>query len=470
VYLRHKDEREEPPGPYEQVLLRLAERHEKAHLATLAAALDLSPGKWKERVEQTTEAIKPSVPLVYQGALEGVAVLGGVQYDVAGSPDFLIKVGDGYTIRDSKISLRINNEDHPEILRQLEFYGWLYQQTFGQAPKGLEVHSGRGIIVPVPYDGGEAVSSLLAVILQLKQVASEFYSPVGWSKCGGCGFFSRCWARAEAQKDVALVIGVDQGLARTLHERGICTFEDLLAKMDEQQLAELKRPYGHRLQRVGASAQRIMRNASVLARGEEQWLQSPILPDRPNYVMFDLEGLPPHLDELEKIYLWGLQVYGKIPSAYQGPTVEFGVEGDRRGWEAFLETAREILAQYGDLPFVHWHNYERVKLDMYVQRYGDINGVAARVRQNLYDLLPTTQQAVVLPLSSYSLKAVEAYTGFRRTRPEAKGDWAMAKYIEAIETEDSEQRAALIDEIRSYNCEDLAAMWAVFQWLRQKHV
>ena len=42
----------------------------------------------------------------------------------------------------------------------------------------------------------------------------------------------------------------------------------------------------------------------------------------------------------------------------------------------------------------------------------------------------------------------------------------MAKYVEAVETEDEAKRQALIDEICAYNHEDLEATWAVFKWLR----
>ena len=44
------------------------------------------------------------------------------------------------------------------------------------------------------------------------------------------------------------------------------------------------------------------------------------IPMRDNYIMFDLEGMPPHLDELEKIYLWGMQVYGKRLITSKKPT------------------------------------------------------------------------------------------------------------------------------------------------------
>ena len=42
----------------------------------------------------------------------------------------------------------------------------------------------------------------------------------------------------------------------------------------------------------------------------------------------------------------------------------------------------------------------------------------------------------------------------------------MAKYIEATETDDERERAAIMDEILAYNREDLEATWAVVEWLR----
>ena len=75
---------------------------------------------------------------------------------------------------------------------------------------------------------------------------------------------------------------------------------------------------------------------------------------------------------------------------------------------------------------------------------------------------------MALPLPSYSLKVVEKYIGFKRTQDEFGGEWSMAKYIEATESNDDTQRTALLDEIKIYNEEDLAATWAVLQWLKGK--
>ena len=85
--------------------------------------------------------------------------------------------------------------------------------------------------------------------------------------------------------------------------------------------------------------------------------------------MFDLEGLPPQLDELEKIYLWGMQVFGERPGEFRAATAGFGRDGDREGWFAFLAEAAQLFAEHGDIPFVHWASYELTKLNLYLDRY-----------------------------------------------------------------------------------------------------
>lgn len=469
VTLKEKGIEGAAPGPYEQVLKRLGEEHERKHLASFPSVVDLSSGTLDERISRTKEAVRKRSPVIYQGVLRANSAVGATDCEISGVPDFIILEDTGsYAVRDSKMSRRINEKDHPEIILQIGTYGWLFEQTFGQPPNRLQVHSGTGEIVDIPYDHGSAALEALDTILGFKQLTSEPYSPVGWSKCNGCPFYDHCWPRAEKKRDVAIIAGVDQGLARALREQGIETVDELLGSFEEESLSEFRRLVGTRMQRVGKKAQSIMRMARALSSGEEILIQTPTVPESPNYVMFDLEGLPPQLDEIDKIYLWGMQVLGGKPCDYVASTAGFGDEGDQQGWQDFLEKAKDILEGYGDIPFVHWHHYERVRLDMYIDRFGDPEGVAARVKENLLDLLPITQKSIALPLPSYSLKVVEQYIGFERTQDEYGGTWAMAKYIEATEMADERQRAEVMDEILTYNEEDLQATWAVLQWLKSR--
>jgi predicted RecB family nuclease len=160
------------------------------------------------------------------------------------------------------------------------------------------------------------------------------------------------------------------------------------------------------------------------------------------------------------------QVFGDRPSECLAATASFGADGDKKGWDVFRDRAEKLLASYGNIPFVHWSHYERTKISAYIERHGDPKGIAASILDNLFDLLPVTQKAVMLSLASYSLKVIEEYVGFQRTQDEYGGAWSMAHYIEATETEDEATRQQLINDILKYNEEDLAATWAVLCWLR----
>jgi len=468
VFLRHQREQEAEPGAYELVLRRLGLRHERDHLATIGTFADVRASSLDEHVKRTKDAIEGKVSALYQPAFLVVQRICGTDVEIIGVPDFLILDGNGYLIRDSKMALRIDEENHPEILLQVQLYGWLYEKSCDAAPKGLQVHAGTGEITSIPYDGGATALRELERLLTLKQLSTEPYEPVGWTKCLGCGFTDRCWSKAEKNGDVALVYGVDQSLARTLYSQGVRTRRDLLTRFEVANLSEVKRPYGNREQRVGKAAERILRFADAMEKNQETVLAAPAIPPSKNYVMFDLEGMPPHLDELDKIYLWGMQVFGENPSEFKVALSSFGAEGDRNGWIGFLDRAKQIFETYGDIPWVHWAPYEETYLRRYAGRFGDSEGIAARVEANLLDLLTVTRESVVLPLPSLSLKVVEDYVGFVRKEAEYGGAWAMATFIEATETSDEAKRKELMDKIVAYNKEDLEATWAVFQWLRSK--
>lgn len=470
VFLRSKGEPEAEPSEYDKVLRELGLRHEQTHLATLGPYLDLRGIPEEERVRKTIEAVLGKVRVVYQAAFRVQTTLDGTVVTVVGFPDYLVLNGNGYTIRDSKLSRKIDEEHHIEILLQVQLYGWLYAKTFGTAPDRLEVHNGKGEIVEVPYDGGTQALAELERMVGIKTLADRPYEPVGWSKCGSCGYGDRCWAEAEDRQDPATLPEVDQGLARALHDDGVETRTDLLNKFDVATLCDFKRPWGKGQQRVGKKAGKILIYAEVTETQQEKLLASPILPTSPNFVMFDLEGIPPWQDELEKIYLWGLQMFGENPGEYLAATAGFGDEGDRAAWFEFLGLAKKVFSRYGDVPFVHWTSYEKTYVSKYIERYGDPDSIAARVLRNLFDLFTATKTSIALPIPSYSLKVVEEYVGYKRTQTEYGGDWSMAMFIRATETQDEAKRKELMDEILKYNREDLEATWAVFRWLRSKKV
>ncbi len=453
---------EAEPGAFDQVLKALGNRHEAAYLATLTDVTDLSRVPFQERSEATRDAVRSSTPVLYQPLLTANAPF-SPDVTIVGVPDFLVRYGDGYRVRDCKVARRVS--EHEEILEQLDLYGWLYESTFGHPPAGIEVVAGTGDIVPLPYDQGRQALATLERMQAVLDNGLSDYIPVGWSKCGGCAYWDHCWLKAVASEDPAVLPDVDQGTASAFREMGIGSYRDLPSRFTKDALSELKRPVGTRMQRVGSKATSILNHARAFTTGEVIVLSRPGIPASDNYVMFDLEGLPPQLNETEKIYLWGTQVFGVNPKPCLQAVADFGADGDRNGWMQFLDNAAGIFACLGDIPFVHWAPYEKTHVRKYIERFGDPAGVGVRVLKNLCDLLPITKKAVVLPDPSYSIKLVEKRAGYQRTLPESNGAWSMAEYIKAVETEDEDLRKETMDKIMLYNREDLEATWAVMGWL-----
>ena len=366
-------------------------------------------------------AIAKGKPVLYQAAFSSKAELDGHEVDLAGDPDFLIWDDGGYVIRDCKLAVAPTERSHSEIYLQLDLYGWLFEQATGLPPSRLEVFDGTRSLVQVPYSGGETALKAARQIARIRTQQNEEYNPVGWSKCGRCGFRGRCWPRAESVSDVAIVPGVDQGLALQLHREGVGTIDELLASFDSDSLSEYRRPWGSQMQKVGKKAAAIIRMGESIAHGSETVFSAIELPESDSYAMFDLEGMPQGIEELDKIYLWGVQVFGRQPGDFVAATAGFGDDGDEQGWRNFLSCAAILFKEHGEIPLVHWHSYEKVNVKKYVDRYGDPDGVAARVLQNLCDLFPIVEGSVALPVPSYSLKVVERYVGFERTMDDYGG-------------------------------------------------
>ena len=257
------------------------------------------------------------------------------------------------------------------------------------------------------------------------------------------------------------------GLAGELERRGVETIDQLLERYDADSLAEVERPWGKGMKKVGEqAAARILAGARALAEDRPIVLQPPAIPEHPNYVMFDLEGMPPQLDELEKIYLWGMQVFGERPGEFRAATAGFGPRGDREGWEAFLAEAAAIFAEHGDIPFVHWASYERAKINLYLDRYGDRDGIAARVKRQPPRPAPDhlrVRRPPPLQLQPQGRRGRSPATSASSRSTAATGRWRATSRRPRPRTRRCGRRSWT--QILAYNREDLEATWAVMQWL-----
>jgi predicted RecB family nuclease len=448
--------------PFLKLLRNLGDRHEKAHLATLFGVVVLDTEDPAERERLTLQAIRDGAASIYHPRFRLGMDLDGEPLELVGEPDFLLRDPEcvGYRIRDSKLARNIDAKRHRGIPLQLQIYGLLYERVVGTPPAALEVHTGKGEIVPIDYIGAEAVLAELRRHRVLRAGDPAAYEPVGLSKCGGCGYEDRCWDEAIVARDVSLLPPVDQKKARTLHARGITSIDQIPPAIDGPDSTYRDLFWqGKKSPRVTDTAARLRRFAEAFLAGKSVVIEPPDLPDPARCVFLDLEGLPPYLDELEKIYLWGIKDYRGEKARFLPALADFGPAGDRAGWERFLAAASNLLAATPDLRFVHWGGYEKTAIERYRDRYGD-SEIVDRLLAALVDLLAVTRASIVLPIAGYGLKRVEKLVGFDR-KLVYDGSRAMAGYIEACETQDSAVQESIVAEILAYNEEDLDATRAV---------
>ena len=446
-----------PPSEFDQLLFRKGREHEQAHLATFSeyARPAYRPGDLAAGAAATARLLSEGTAVIYQG------VLMSPDRGLAGIPDFLIREGDTYLVREVKLALNLDR--HPEIPAQIGLYSHILQTGHGvSVPRG-EVLLGNGELVLLdPIAIGDLVGRLAAI----KATPDEPDEAVGWSKCQPCAFFDYCWNAAIQARDPAVVAGIEQGLRHALLRAGIRRY-DGLATVGVDQLADMRFQQKTRERKVGEkTAEKVLRQVAVLMSGQMQIVCPPQLPSAGPVVYFDIESNPLEADLDPIVYLWGLLVdrAGRAAPEYWGGIASPGTEGDASAWQAFLAKAADVFRELGDVPFVHYAAYEKTWTRKYIERWGDRDGIGERVLGRLVDLYPTITGSLCLPVHSYGLKQVEKYAGFQRQQVDYGSLWSVARYNAYLETADEAERKAIEGELLTYNEEDCVAMRHVLKW------
>ncbi len=443
---------------FERILLEKGRAHEQEHLATLGAYVspEYPSGDLQAGMQATSALVATGAPVIYQGVL--ISADGGI----SGKPDFLIREANAYVIRDAKLALSMDR--HAEIAAQISLYAYLAEAVGMSVARG-EVVLGDGSLHTVQLvDPEELVNEIAA----MKAPGAEPDEAVGWSKCDTCGFFGHCWKQAVDAHDPAVVPDISQSMRNVLRDMGIARYDDLPAMMPVAGLAEVKVPWGGKERRIGdKTAEKVIRQVHVLMSAELEVVTPPEAPPPGPVAYFDVESNPWDVGMETMVYLWGLLLDRGDDSEpeYWGGIAESGPDGDRDAWFAFLGKSRDLIAELGDLSFVHYSHYEQTQMKAYIQRWGDPNGVAGQVLGLLWDMQKKAVSGrLCLPVHSYGLKQVEKCAGFPRSQAEYGSLWSVGRYNAWLLASDPAERDGIRDELLSYNREDCLAMRHVLAW------
>lgn len=454
---------------FSELVITKGQEVEESHVQTVGPVErpDYEPFDMPKGFEETLRLIKAETPIVYQGVLmtEDKALVA--------IPDLLIldKASGRYRIRDVKLA--VNLENHPEIEFGLGLCKLIAEEVLGYPPI-VEVVTGDGEIVsPFPVPDKDEVREYIDGIVELWEATEEPFEPVGWSKCSSCAFFGHCWTQAWENHDVCTISGIEQGMSRALHEKGIRSWHDVV-DLGPEGIAEVVFPRGRGTQRIGPTrGPKIVRQARCLVGNTYEVISPLALPHgyskgtRP-VAIFDIENNIFEIGIRVNVYLWGLMVVSPEELLDQklvlAPT---GDGGDAEGWRMFLATMADIFSKYGDIPLIHYSRHEKTWVTNYIDRYGDIRGVGEKVLENLWDMYSAITSSVALPVPSYSLKQIEHYVDFKRTQEEYGGSWSIVRYNQYLQATREDDANRIINEIQTYNREDLLATYSVYKWLEE---
>jgi len=447
-----------PPSEFDQLMFCKGQEHEEAHLTTFKEYVRpaYTPGDLIAGADATAKLLSEGKPVIYQG------ILMSRDHSLAGIPDFLIREGDAYIVREVKLALNLDR--HPEIPAQLGLYSQLLKDMTNSQPVRAEVFTGNATLVEMEV---MAVADLVNRLASIKSDTGEPDEAVGWSKCNTCGFFDYCWTTAVAAHDPAVVPEITQSLRHTLKAQGIVQYENLM-DMPLSALAELRIPWGGKERRVGEkTAEKVLCQVRVLEAGKMEVLSAPEMPPAGPVVYFDIESNPWDIGMETRVYLWGLLLDrgDSFLPQYWGAIALAGPDGDAAAWHAFLMKSNELIEEFGNLPFVHYSHYEKTWMNQYVERWGDREGIAAKVSSLLWDMeKKAIRGCLCLPVHSYGLKHVEKCAGFKRSQEDYGSLWSVARYNAYLKAEGEDKRNAIEKELLTYNEEDCVAMRHVLQW------
>ena len=155
VWLREQgDVEEDPPSAFGEMLMRLGIEHERRHLERFPNHIDIGKLPWDEQPEATIEEVGLVERVIYQGHLRAETTLAG-RAGRDHRPARLHAPRAAAATRSATRSSTAPSAPSTEHVRlQLETYGWLYEQTFGEPPVALQVHTGSDQIQHLEYEGG----------------------------------------------------------------------------------------------------------------------------------------------------------------------------------------------------------------------------------------------------------------------------------------------------------------------------
>lgn len=416
----------------------------------------------------TWEMMQQGVELIANGVLlvEGNADLPpGLPENatLVSHPDLLVKqpgasgFGDWlYMPVDIKFSKR------PKRVYQIiaAFHAWILQRLQGVlAPAELILRSKGSYVVDV---GAflPPMKQLLADCAGMLLSGEEPEVFISRHPCDMCRWFNSCYAAAKETQHLSLLPGVTPSRYQILQQLQLHQVATLAAA-DATELS------GHLLDNCHGNSVESDRVAYALILQAQAVLHNhPLpLPDSGDFaaepwgthnveLYFDIEAEP----DRDLTFLHGVLVVDRLAHTETFyPFLAEKPEDEQTTWEQFLD----LVWTYPQAPIFHFCDSEVQTVKKLARRYATPHHHWHPLTHRFIDIHKWVTKTAVLPVESYSLKALARWLGFQWREENANGAQCIVWYKQWLQNPDR----TYLNAILNYNEDDCRATYLLKNWL-----
>lgn len=457
------DERNDEPNPFIELLWERGLNHEQEIVGNIGKYLEIEGKSWEEKFKNTKKAMDEGAELIYQGVL--------IADDLLGIPDLLRKTSNGYVAIDIKSGRgREETDDEGDEGAMKKHYAvqlCLYADVLIRLGYQKER---KAYIIDIngkehQYDltekfGPKSPSAwelyentkeeVKALILNRKQ-----NKPALRSICGLCRWYESCKKWCKENHDMSLLFNV--GMSKRdiiVEDLEISTVEEL-GNVDVAKAMEQKSKF----KILKGIAEKTLTDFKHRANIKNPELKEDVyFPKVSKELFFDIEDDPTQ----EFVYLHGVYERSSDGSKRFIPFVAKAhtKTDEKEAWAGFWDYIRSLPKN--DFSVYYYSHHEKTIYKKLRELYPDVISEteleAFFDNPNVIDLYSdVVRRKTEWPLSSYGIKAIATYLGFKWRDESPSGALSIKWYNDYLKSKDEK----ILKRILEYNEDDCKATMIV---------
>jgi predicted RecB family nuclease len=460
-----QNEKIQETNPFVQLLWDRGVSHEKAVIADLGSFLDLSEGTQEERFAKTMEAMRRGEPLIYQGLLRSENILG--------IPDLLKKMPDGTYIPveiKSGSGLEGGDEEEGEEGKPKKHYAVQLALYLEALEKLGFKHQRKGAVLDIHRNeveyrldepmGVRNKTTFWEYYLQVKEAVllllenEEKNKPAMAGICKLCPWYKSCKKWCNDNDDLSNVFYLGRSKRDLLNEDlGVAKVTELAA-VDTEEILAKKAKDKMFLKGVGEKTlKNMVARANILANTKTPVVyEKPAFPNVSYELFFDIEDDPTR----EFVYMHGVCERNAGKERYLHFTATDNTkDAEKDAWVRFWQYVNNLPKD--DFAVYYYSHHEKTTYRRMQKQYPDV--ISSEDLENFFsntnviDLYKIVLSNTDWPVSSYSLKELAVYLGFKWRDETPSGALSIQWYNEYLKSKDEKQ----LERILLYNEDDCIA-------------